>query len=227
MNDESNKNLTSLLNDDIEEDKKENKSIVLYLFLFVFIIFIIYISIFFNYEDINKPINIKKDFSEQKFEKINVIEKMELTKTNAVEKTIQKKSNIKKIAKQDTKINKKSFFSIYHSQKQKVLKCYDYKSGSINPSKKCMKDIDNFLIKNKNALRYQIISVIADDDIKQYTKYTKHIQELIINGLSTKRVIEVSWYMKKVLGENNIITANNYFVKSKKKNKGIIIKAYY
>jgi hypothetical protein len=57
------------------------------------------------------------------------------------------------------------------------------------------------LLTNKKAIRYQIIGVISDDDIRKYSKYNKNIQELIINGLSIKRIIGISWYINKVLGK--------------------------
>lgn len=219
MTEESNKNLNSLLKKDIEEENDIKKPKLLY-FLFTLLIILISLSIYFFYEDIKKNIQIKKETTETKLNK-------KITIKNNIPKNMPKSVNTKTIQKKESKISKEDFYKLYNSKKQEVVKCYDYKSGFINPSEKCKRSIDIFLTNNKNALRYQIISVVGTNDIKKYDKYNKNIQKLIVHGLSTKRVIEVSWYLKKTLGENIIVTANNYFVESKKGNQGIIIKAYY
>jgi len=57
--------------------------------------------------------------------------------------------------------------------------------------------------------------------------FQDRVKEYMYRGLSRERVLETTWYIKDVLGEDTILTPTNYYVKSKKNNKGIIIKAYH
>ncbi len=66
------------------------------------------------------------------------------------------------------------------------------------------------------------------DNIKQMDKaFQDRVKEYMFRGLSRERVLETSWQIKDILGEDTVLTPTNYYVKSKKNNKGIIIKAYH
>jgi len=143
-----------------------------------------------------------------------------------------------KIVTKIVKLDKKNFKEYYNSSKYKTLKCYNFKAGDVFPDIQCKTDLKKFLKDNKNALRFEVIPVIAEDDNKVFLKMQSNIQnmnkefqekvkEYMFKGLSRDRVLETSWYIKDTLGEDTILTPTNYYVKSKKENKGIIIKAYH
>ena len=70
-----------------------------------------------------------------------------------------------------------------------------------------------FLNANKNALRFEIIPVIAQDDnlifdkmknnLKSMDKeFQNRVKEYMFRGLSRERVLETSWQVKDILGED-------------------------
>ncbi|PLY06838.1 MAG: hypothetical protein C0625_07805 [Arcobacter sp.] len=143
-----------------------------------------------------------------------------------------------KIVTKIVKLDKKNFKEYYNSSKYKTLKCYNFKEGDVFPDIQCKTDLKKFLKDNKDALRFEVIPVIAENDNKVFLKMQSNIQnmnkdfqekvkEYMFKGLSRDRVLETSWYIKDTLGEDTILTPTNYYVKSKKENKGIIIKAYH
>ncbi len=152
---------------------------------------------------------------------------------------IQIKEIIKeKVVTKVTKLDKKNFKEYYNSTKYNTLKCYNFEAGNIFPDKECTNSLEKFLTTNKNAIRFEVIPVIADVDytifknldenIKNLDKnYQERIKEYMLRGLSRERVLETSWRIKDVLGKDTILTPTNYYVKSKKDNKGVIIKAYH
>lgn len=95
----------------------------------------------------------------------------------------------------------------------------------------------SFLEKNKQAIRIEVIAVIAQEDIDLFNgienikleNYStpQRLKEYALRGLSRDRVLESTWYVKDTLGQDIVLTPTNYYVKSQKSNKGIIIKAYY
>lgn len=197
----------------------------------------------------------------EKPEKIKPLEK-ELVKKEEIEKSIKEEPKIedikpavdteeKQAVKIETKevikevvvtkvvnLQKSNFKEFYNSSKYNTLKCYNFKAGDIFPNAKCKTDLKKFLNKNKNAIRFEVIPVIAQDDNIVFTKMQANIQnmeqsfqnrvkEYMFRGLSRERVLETSWQIKEILGEDVILTPTNYYVTSKKNNKGIIIKAYH
>lgn len=207
-------------------------------------------------KDIDKKIEniVTQNIEEQKNKEENKEENEEENKTTkkqdaplALKSKTEAKSEEVKIVKEDIKekivtktikLNKKDFKKYYNSLKYNTLKCYNYKAGDIFPTTKCKADLKKFLFANKNALRFEVIPVIAEDDNKNFYKMEKNIEkmdknfkakvkEYMAKGLSRERIIETSWYIKNILGKDTILTPTNYYVKSKEKNKGIIVKAYH
>ncbi len=143
-----------------------------------------------------------------------------------------------KIVTKIVKLEKQNFKEYYNSKKYNTLKCYNFKAGDIFPNAKCKTSLKTFLKANKNALRFEIIPVIAEEDNKIFVKiqsklkgmeqsFQDKVKEYMFRGLSRERVLETSWQVKDILGEDVVLTPTNYYVKSKKNNKGIIIKAYH
>lgn len=58
-------------------------------------------------------------------------------------------------------------------------------------------------------------------------KFIAIVKEYMYRGLSRERVLETSSQIKSILGEDIILTPTNYYVKSTKNNKGVIIRAYH
>jgi len=203
---------------------------------------------------LEKDIDVDKKIEEQKNKEENKEENEKENKTTkkqdaplALKSKAEAKSEEVKIVKEDIKekivtktirLNKKDFKKYYNSLKYNTLKCYNYKAGDIFPTTKCKANLKKFLFANKNALRFEVIPVIAEDDNKNFYKMEKNIEkmdknfkakvkEYMAKGLSRERIIETSWYIKNILGKDTILTPTNYYVKSKEKNKGIIVKAYH
>ena len=125
---------------------------------------------------------------------------------------------------------------LFHSEKFKLLKCYKSKKGSNILSKSCKKSISIFINKNKNSARFEVIGVIAKDDDVLFKKLNKNnlseniqktIREYLFKGLARERVLEAFWHITEVLKSDIILIPTNYYVKSIKESKGILIKAYY
>lgn len=143
----------------------------------------------------------------------------------------------------DLNVDKKEssyFRKLYNSNNYDTYKCYSFDYGKIAlPIKKCKQSLDLFLQKNKNANRFEIVPLISQNDTILYKMiegdlYTKpkelqeKIKEYINIGLSTERILESVWYIKKTLGENTIVTSSQYYIKSDKSNEqGVIIRAYH
>lgn len=194
-------------------------------------------------EKITEQTPLNKE-SEKEVEKIKAVEEIKKETEEVLKPSNEtQKPKIKEIVKEVvvTKVvnlEKSNFKEYYNSLKYKSLKCYDFKAGDIFPNKKCKSDLKTFLEKNKKALRFEVIPVIAEDDNLVFTKmeanlktmdenFKNRVKEYMFRGLSRERVLETSWEIKEILGEDVILTPTNYYVKSKKNNKGVIIKAYH
>ena len=182
---------------------------------------------------------------EQKEDKQLVNVKPEVQKEIVIKKIVEPKEveviKEKVVTKVETKIvdlDNKNFRKFYYTQKFKVLKCYDFKANSSLVTKACKKKIDNFVKNTKNLTRVEIIAVVADGDNvvfnsikKDINKHSKTLQnkikEYLIRGFSRQRVIETASYIRENLNEYTVVTPTNYYVKSAKDNKGIIIKGFY
>lgn len=147
----------------------------------------------------------------------------------------------KVITKVETKIvdlDNKNFRKFYYTQKSKVVKCYDFKANSSLVTKECKDKITDFVKNTKNLTRVEIIAVVADADnvvfntikndiSKQSKNVQKSVQEYLIRGFSRQRVIETASFIRDNLNEYTVVTPTNYYVKSAKDNKGVIIKGFY
>ena len=180
----------------------------------------------------------KEELVQKEVKKVPLIENV-VEKIGKPKEIIKIKEVIKeKIITKTIKLDKSNFKKYYNSTKYNTLKCYNFKAGDIFPNAKCKSDLKKFLNKNKNAIRFEVIPVIAEEDNKIFTKMESNIKsmdktfqdkvkEYMFRGLSRERVLETSWQIKDTLGEDTVLTPTNYYVKSKKNNKGIIIKAYH
>lgn len=135
----------------------------------------------------------------------------------------------------------KSYFDkLYNSKNYDTFKCYSFKDGKISlPIKECKENLDEFLIKNRTANRFEIVPLISENDSIIYKDIEKNlsdktqeqkdkIKEYLNIGLSSERILESVWFIKKILGETTIVTSSQYYVKSDNKDeKGVIIRAYH
>ena len=119
------------------------------------------------------------------------------------------------------------------SKDYKLVKCYDLKAGDFYLSQTCKKNITNFLKNNADAKRFEVIGVVDQKDFSTFTtqdptsKSGQELQKYSNMGLARYRVLETSWLITEVLGEDAVLTPVNYTITSKKNNRGSIIRAYY
>ena len=249
-----------------KEIKKEKQNVNMLLYLIIIITLLLFAIVIYLYSNGEKdPISKNEIIKEQIAEPEKIEDKIILKTVNTqdskkkedlnlmaepikkeIPSEVQKANEIVKIKevikeKIVTKIvdlDKKNFKKFYNSSKYNTLKCYKFKSADVFPDSQCKADLTKFLKNNANALRFEVVPVIAEDDDKIFLKmqsniqsmdesFQKKVKEYMYKGLSRDRVLETSWYIKDQLGEDTILTPTNYYVKSKKDNKGVIIKAYY
>eukprot|EP01029_Cantina_marsupialis_P020829 TRINITY_DN49225_c0_g1_i1.p1 TRINITY_DN49225_c0_g1~~TRINITY_DN49225_c0_g1_i1.p1 ORF type:complete len:318 (+),score=55.54 TRINITY_DN49225_c0_g1_i1:84-1037(+) len=191
-----------------------------------------------NKEEISKDIN-KEELKTNAEEK--VVEKKEKTseKTNNDEPKVETKIITKEVIKEKViNLEKSDFKKYYNSEKFNIVKCYNFNAGSVIPPKQCKENIKKFIVDNKDALRFEVIPVIAEEDnivfdklknnIKDLDKsFQEKVKEYMFRGFSRERVLETTWQIKELSPRGTIITPTNFYVKSKKNNKGVIIRAYY
>ncbi|RXJ66947.1 hypothetical protein CRV08_11450 [Halarcobacter ebronensis] len=136
--------------------------------------------------------------------------------------------------------NRLSFKELYDSKNYATYNCYSFKSGKISfPIKECKEEMDKFLMENRSANRFEIVPLISENDSIIYKSIEKDIQnqpeelrkkikEYLFIGVATERILESVWYIKKILGEETIVTSSQYYVKSDNENEqGVIIRAYH
>lgn len=224
----------------IEKKSKEQKNLNILLYLIIIIaILLLAIAIYLFTNNTATP-TTKNMIVEEKIQTPMKVEKKELPILIEKPKEIIKIKEVikEKVVTKIEDLNNNNFKKYYNSSKYNTLKCYKFKEGDIFPDEQCKRDLKKFLAENKDSLRFEVIPVIAENDNKIFLKLQSNIQNLdktfqdrvkeyMYKGLSRDRVLETSWYIKDQLGEDTILTPTNYYVKSKKDNKGIIIKAYY
>lgn len=225
--------IKELVNDEITKVLEEKKQLTL------------------NTQSQESEVPIKEEDKEVQDKTIKLVEKdIEKNKQDAIKnivkneekkEEINKKENFiikEKIITKVVNLNKENFRQYYNSSKYETLKCYNFKAGNIFPDSKCKKDLKKFINTNKDAIRFEIVAVIAKDDNIIFNKiksklqgleqsFQDRVKEYMFRGLGRERVLETSWQIKDILGEDTVLTPTNYYVKSKKNNKGIIIKAYH
>lgn len=226
----------------VRNKKKESMNININILLYLagsiaVLLFIVVIYLFTSKTDIFSQSNpIVEEKVEEKIEKkIEVINDTKQIEPKVITKEIIKEKVVTKIVDLD----KQNFKTYYNSLKFNTLKCYKFKAGDVFPTKSCKENLKKFLNENKNSIKFEIIPVIAQDDNILISKlnlknnknlddsFKNKIEEYIFKGLGRQRVLETTWHVKDILGEDTILTPTNYYVKSKKNNKGVIIKAYY
>lgn len=200
-----------------------------------------------NIEKLKNTENILKKSIQEKIENLEkkaeeVPAKIDSTpiKESTKEKVrIEIKEVIKeKIVTKVIKLDKNNFKIFYNSSKYNTLKCYNFKAGDTFPTISCKKSINKFFKKNKDAIRFEIIPVIAQKDNLNFNKlkpnitkldkkFQEKVKEYMNRGLSRERVLETTWYIIDKFGKDTVLTPTNYYVKSAKNNKGVIIKAYH
>ncbi len=143
-----------------------------------------------------------------------------------------------KIVPKIVDLDNKNFNKYYNTSEFNTLKCYDFKDAQTNLSKNCSQKIDKFFEDNSNSIRFEIIPVVGQSDniiynqlknnIKEFdSKFKEKVEDYLLFGLSKQRVLDTTFYIKEKFGDDIIIVPTNYYVKSTKDNKGIIIRAYY
>lgn len=201
---------TLKIDENISTKPKENKTSInflIYLFSFISLLLLCFAIYLFTKNE--------KEF------KTKIVK----SKPEIIIKEIEKEKIITKIVD----LKKDNFKKYYNAQKFNILKCYDYKANSKTITSSCKKMIKEFYMKNKDSLRFELTPVVSKDDIDSFKELSlkDDLNELLLRGLSNQRVSEASFYIKEIFGEDIIINSTNYYVKSLKNNRGIILKAYF
>jgi len=249
---------------DKEHDEEKESNLLLYLVSIVAALLLILTVYLFTSDNFNtKTINVETaDTQEPKSNEIKQVVKEELDKVvkelgDEIEKKAEKEDdsktiveNIKEpneivktvvqkqIVEKEVILEKGNFKKYYNSLKFATLKCYDFEKANSKPDETCLKQLKPFLDKNKDAIRFEVIPVMAKDDNQLFEgmkkvlntdnkNYVEKVKEYMLRGLSRQRVLEVSWKIKEILGEDIVLTPTNYYVKSKENNKGVLIRAYH
>lgn len=111
--------------------------------------------------------------------------------------------------------------------------CKTLQSSSEYITQKCKKELINFLEKNKDAKRFEVIGLIDNQEFKLIEKledvYGKarlgNLSKYAQAGLARHRVVEATWVIKQHLGKNTQIDPVNYTI-TKKNKRGFVVKAY-
>lgn len=171
----------------------------------------------------------KKEIPEKKIHKqepkVVVVEKIVKTEPKEIIKIVEKEVIVTK----EVPMPKEKLAKMLNGKKFNIAKCYDYTNTTLKPTNSCKKTLSEFFEKNKDSIRFEIIGVIGEDDIKKATALTqnKKIKDYIIRGVARDRVVEAAWLIKEVHKSKTLITPVNYYITSKKNNKGIVVRAYH
>jgi len=236
-----NTNLSYILNDNITEEqevenKQKERSNGRYFFISILLIVLIYLSIMFT-EEIKTFYN---DISNKYFSKDTKIEKSIYR-----EKPLEKQVSTTNVRKENTAVEKvreiekikevivtkeatnEDLINKFNTDNFKILKCTNYRIHKYDISDTCKKNLDVFINENKNAFRFEVTATLSQNDIKGYLKYKAYLEEVLMAGISTKRVSEIIWYIKQQLPENSIITSKEYYVKTDDPVSSVVVKAYH
>ncbi len=212
----------------VEEKKQEEKTKQKKIFYILFTLLIMFLVVATTYYFVSNSQKIKT--SQKKEEITSKLLKTQNTKNEDEITKKEEKVVIKEvIVEKPIPITKENFKEVFLSKNFNLAKCYDYKVFQVKPNNNCKDNLKEFLLNNTQALRFEIIAVIDNEDIKKVTTLSKDkiIQEYILRGMARDRVLEISWYTKEILGNEILLTPVNYYLNSKKQNKGVMIKAYY
>ena len=108
--------------------------------------------------------------------------------------------------------------------KKVIIKCYDMKTASIEISDKCKNKIKTFLNNDNIISKIVLIPVLDKSDFSFYDKDPS--KEDFLEELGRDRALEIKNYLNEVIKELPRIKTYEYYVTSKKSNKGVIIKFY-
>lgn len=254
MSDDSNTNLSFILNKSSSNNLAENTNSNARNFLYsIFLIILIYFSvIYFNeiklfftgilYKDI--PIEKEKSITKMDNLKIQKVVKnsytvnkeflIENNKSEIIkpktqkneEKVLDKNIIIEKYKLLPSKDKRDLFIEIYNSDNFKVFQCDNYKINRYKLDAICKTNLKKFLDKNENAIKFEVLALAGENDIKYYSKYKDYLEETLILGISDRRIQEIISTMKTHL-TNQIIVPKSYYIKSDNNTSSIRIKAYY
>lgn len=99
-----------------------------------------------------------------------------------------------------------------------TLTCKDMPQNDMKMTKKCLKNIDKFLAKNKDASYFEVISLlnkVEDADLKG---------KLLLSKI---RVNEGIIVLREKLHKTKNVFGANYMLKAKDNSKGIVVRAFY
>lgn len=238
---------------DKEHDEEKESNLLLYLVATVAVLLLALTIYLFTSDNFSsKPIKTQITTEEPQTNEIKQIVKEELEKVveevkdEVVEEKVMKEEPKeiiktvveKQIIEKEVILEKGNFKKYYNSLKFNTLKCYNFKTANSKPDETCLKELKPFLEKNKDAIRFEVIPVMSNEDNTLFEglkkaldnknkKYVQRVKEYMLRGLSRERVLETSWKIKEILGEDIVLTPTNYFVKSKDANKGVLIRAYH
>jgi len=119
------------------------------------------------------------------------------------------------------------------NKKTQTYTCKTLRSSSEYITEKCKKELINFLNKNKDAKRFEMIGLIDNQEFKLIekledvygTKRLGNLSKYAQTGLARHRVIEASWVIRQQLGKKVQIDTVNYAI-TKKNKRGFVVKAY-
>ncbi len=251
----------------VRNKKKENKSILSYFMIIIFLLLPVAIYLLYTKDSVKEKsqknivlqekeikektsINNEKNIKEEPLTVYNNLEEKKVLEEEKLQLKIENKEKVEKekpqikesikekIVIKELKLNRQSFKKYYNSSKYNTLKCYNFKVGNIFPDNSCKIGLKKFLKANKNAIRFEVIPVIGQNDNQIFIKmreslkdmdeiFQEKVRKYMLRGLSRERVLEVSWHIKDILGEDTILTPTNYYVKSRKNSKGVIVRAYH
>ncbi|RXJ86024.1 hypothetical protein [Arcobacter sp. CECT 8985] len=218
-----------LKQDTIKNQKLEKQKKLFYLLATIFTLIIIsFITYLLVSNKLNNEIKKENTNTNPIKEVSKEVKKIESSPIEEVKKTIKKEEVL--IKKNDTISSKEDLRNLFNTKKFTLIKCYNYNTFQKKPPLKCKEKIKTFVEKNSNAVRFEVIGIVGESDIKKANKMSenKQIQKYIINGISRDRVIQSFWTVKEIIGNKKIIlTPVNYNIISKDDNKGIIIRAYH
>jgi len=175
----------------------------------------------------NKPTTI---------EKIVEVEKIIKVKEDCKAQIKQKVGKLEQLVRLQQKaiLSIRSGTSSIDKTKYKTYTCKDMLKGSFYIPKSCTKMLYKFLDKNKDAKMFEVIGVVDASEFKVLTKIKEpqnkskviKIANFAQLGLAYRRVKEGKWAIRYYLDKNVNIQVVNYIIKSKKKSKGFVVRAY-
>lgn len=151
--------------------------------------------------------------------------------TKKTKKGIVELTKVEKVKNNSNQEDKKPVGVISKKTKDPKLatvKCYDMKKAKVVLTKNCKKNINLVLKENKNISKINITAILDKEDIAYYKNKIPNtkFQKSLLKALANDRLFETVWHLQRKLKDDSIINISTYFVNSKNKNRGIILKFY-